>query len=107
MLFFNRSFLFGIVVLFALAACGGGDGGDDTTVNRAWGTHALIETDDAAMLAIPRSPSTAVATPSRCGSRMMTCALTSGPTAMYDFVLNGSNRPEYGLFTKQHLRRTQ
>ena len=46
MLFFNRSFLFGIVVLFALAACGGGDGGDDTTVNRAWGTHALIETDD-------------------------------------------------------------
>jgi hypothetical protein len=47
MLFFNRSFLFGIVVLFALAACGGGDGDDDTTVNRAWGTHELIETDDA------------------------------------------------------------
>ena len=46
MLFFNRSFLFDIVVLFALAACGGGDGDGDTTVNRAWGTPELIETDD-------------------------------------------------------------
>ena len=47
MLFFNRSFLFGITVLFALAACGGGDGDDDATVNRAWSTSELIETDDA------------------------------------------------------------
>lgn len=30
MLFFNRSFLFGIVVLFALAACGGGGSSDSS-----------------------------------------------------------------------------